>query len=356
MNFLKKSFVPIFIVFIAIGCGKKDSSSGSSLGFAGAAFSKAQQSISAAGAELASKKILQSLSSSMGIEGIKAFDPHCEGMGSDATSSADFIGCILQNNDGSPETVLGSLGQVNQIITGIESRMTLSFPATPLISDEMTFNLTTADGTMTPTIAIRESAGNGSPWTEVIDVCIINLTIPNGPTISNTIDDCVNDGFTYTIQLRSNETQLGFRTISRIGPYEVVSFLIDKSTDKLRFESWSFNNGYHTRGYVTGNVSTSLILETVTGVRFASAFSNGGNWGGIYGAYDGTNICMNYESSASVDDPQAVGTCSSYPEYDSGFDDFSGAVAFPAWADNSAKGLLNFDDSAFNESSIFIDN
>ncbi len=352
MNFLRKSFIPILMLSLAVGCGSDNSSSGSTLGFAGQTISKAQQSISTAGAELASKKILQSLSSSMGIE---AYDPHCTGMGSSASSSADYIGCILQNNDGSPETILGSLDQVNQIIAGIESQMSLTFPVSPLTSDEITFSITTADGTMTPTIRIREAAGDGSPWTQVIDVCIISL-----PELSytSTIENCVSTGFSYTIQLRSNDTQLGFRTINRMASYEVVSFLIDNSSDELRFESWSFNNGYHTRGYVTGNVSTSLILETVTGVRFASAFNDidNGTWGGIYGAYDGTNICMNYKSSAVPTDDQEVGTCSSYPGYDSGFHNFSGAAAFQAWADNSAKGLLSFDDSAFNESAIFINN
>ena len=355
MNFLKKSFVQIFIVLITIGCGKNESSSGSgnTQGLAGQAFNKAEQSISSAGAELASKKILQSLSSSMGVE---AYDPHCTGMGPNAGSSADYIGCILQNNDGSPETILGALDQVNQIIAGIESRMTLTFPATPLISDEMTFSITTSDGTLTPTIAIREASGNGVPWTEVIDVCIISLTLPGPTQISNTIDDCINNGFNYTIQLLSNNTQLGFRTINRLGSYEVVSFLIDNSSDELRFESWSFANGNHTRGYVTGNVSSSLVLDTVIGVRFASAWVDGGNWGGLYGSYDGSNICMNYESSATVDATQSVGTCSSYPEYDSGFHNFSGSAAFDSWANDSGKGLLNFDDSAFNESAIFINN
>lgn len=356
MNFLRKSFLLIFMLTLAIGCGNDSSSSGSgsSRGIAGQAFSKAQQSISKAGAELASKKIIKSLSLSMGIE---AYDPHCTGLGTDDTSSADYIGCILQNNDGSPETILGAMDQVNQIIAGIESRMTLSFPASPLISSEMTFSITTADGTMTPTIQIREAAGDTAPWTQVIEVCIISL-----PELSytSTIETCVSSGFSYTIQLLSNDNQLGFRTINRLmGSYEVVAFLVDSSSDELRFESWSFGNEYHTRGYVNGNVSTSLVLENVSGVRFASAFvdSGSGNWGGIYGAFDGTNICMNYESSASVDDTQAVGTCSSYPEYESGFHDFSGgSAAFATWASDSAKGLLNFDGSSFNESSIFINN
>lgn len=62
--------------------------------------------------------------------GVEAYDPHCTGMGTNA---------------GSPETILGALDQVNQIIARIESRMTLTFPATPLISDEMTFSITSSD-------------------------------------------------------------------------------------------------------------------------------------------------------------------------------------------------------------------
>jgi len=353
MTFLRNGFAPILMLFLAVGCGSDGGSgTGQSQGIAGQALNKAQQSISAAGAQVAASKIVQSLSVSMGLA---SFDPHCTGMGTDAGSSADYIGCILQNNDGSPETIQGSLNLINEIISGIESQMTLTYPTTAQTSDEMTISVTTADGTLTPSIVIREAAGDGSPWTQLLDICI--MSIPEA-SYTNTLQNCLDNGFTFTIQLRTSTTQLGFRTINRIsgsGSYESAAFLIDSSTDELRFESWSFANGFHTRGYVTGNVSTDLVLDSVTGVRFASAFVDGANWGGIHGSYDGTNICMNYETSTAVDNQLQVGTCGSYPEYEDGFHDFSGAAAFQIWANNDAKGLLNFD-TTFHEDLMFVDN
>ena len=337
---------------VLVGCGG-GSSNGSRL--ASSAFSKATQSLETAGAAVSSAKIVQALGSQMGIN---AFDPHCTGLGTNADSTADYIGCILQSNDGSPETVLGAMNLVNEIISGIESRLALTYPTTPLTSGNITFNVTTADDTYTATVAVRESAGDGNPWTEILDVCLIDLRDSNGAQQSSTnISTCQSSGFSFTIQLRSTNDQLAFRFVNRfMGDYESVALMLDSTDDVMRFESWSFGNGNHSRGYIAGNVSNSLVLDNVSSVTFASANESGGNWNGVYGEYDGTDICMNHESSAPADNQYEVGDCNGiYPEYDSGFHNFAGAAAgFETWADDSSKGLLAFTPGAFGASSVFI--
>lgn len=357
---MKSSWVyPVVLIMSTslFGCGQDATNTNAKV--AGSSLNKAKQSLKAAGSALSAAKVIQELS----VQGSKkAFDPSCSSnFTNNASNLADYIGCILQNNDGTPETVLGAMNLLTEIVTGIENNVALTYPTTAKVTDNIQFSVTTSDGTFTTRMAVKEKDGDGSPWTELLDVCLFSLKNASNVeqiTTPPTLQDCETNGFSFTIQLRSTSDQLAFRYINRfMGDYEVVSYMIDTTDDEMRFESWSVGNKNHTRGYVTGNVSTSLLLDSVTGVRFASAAGpNSGNWKGVYGVYDGTNICMNYGTNGTGSGNYSVGTCSSHPTYSSNFHDYNGASTFETWANDASKGLLAFDNSTFAVSSFFVNN
>lgn len=359
---MTKPFVLIAVISLLnlVGCSSSDDSAAPTV--ARQAFTAAESALKTAGQSLDNSA--SSLSRS-GKVSARDFDDHCTGMGTTADSSADYIACILTRNDGSPETTLGALNLARNIVNGVESRVVLTYPASPRTTEDITFTVETADGTYTVNASVVDKAGDGSPWTNHLDVCMFSITLGSSVTnLAPNLQSCIDNGFSVSISIMRTTTALAFKNVVRFtGDYEASLFHLDSESDTMRFESFSLANGNHTRAYIEGNVSLNLALDSISQAEFASAYyqdTGGGNfnWGALYATYDGSAICMNYQQDQNPqtnqqDNQLSVGTCGAHPTYNAVFHDFT-TGGFEAWADDNSKGLLSFTDSTFAINSFFI--
>jgi hypothetical protein len=336
-----KSIFGTCVLSLALGaCGGSDSSSAEDAGQAGNVgklMKKAQNSLKAAG-----QSIPQAALRTM------AFDDPCSIDFSDADKAAEFIGCTLQSNSGSPDTALGALSFLSQMITEIEKQMSLTWPSAPANSGTLSFDLEFSEGTVPVKIALREQAAS-APWNQRLDICVLEL---DGNPVNANMAACVSNGFGVTMLIKESASELAFKITTRVNDeYELMSYRLDAATDTMRYEVWDLNNSNHMRTFIGGSVSDTLVLDNVDEVVFAW----GGEASGIYGTFDGENVCMNTSTDAELE----LGDCAdTFPEYAAGFNTFPSDDAldtFKDFADNLSKGLLAFTADTFNINTFFND-
>ncbi len=357
----------LFTILLSVGllgCSSDGSSSSPSLGPAASTFGKASSAISGAG---------QSLPGAVSLTGAKSgtietLASVCEGgvtdLSSDASGAGEFLGCLLTANSKNPETPLGSFHLVNQIMAMLEGNISFTYASTYTNHENITGSVDTSDGVQSVTLSLRERSLS-SNWSYHIQLCILNL---DGTPLNTSLADCTSGSFNFEVYLVDDGTKLGFKTIERFGSFSGgAAFLIDNSTNELRFEGWDEANGRHSRVYVAGAVSTDFSLTGVTGIEVAIADqgieNSGDGTDALYAEFDGTNLCINAIDDNDNDhtngfgnsntDLQAQGTCASYPDYNAGFFTASGLEAFLS---DETKGILDFTAASFGISNYFINN
>lgn len=274
---------------------------------------------------------------------------------------------MITTNSGSPETARGALDLISQIINGLESRVTFSYSTTPTDHENISLSVTTSDGTANIVGSIREQALTSGAWDKKIDICLISF---NGSPVSANLAACVSDRFFYTIYLKQTSSVLAFKGIQRMNAnlIETVLFHLDQSTGELRYNSWSLQNGNQHRYYVKGTTSSNGTYSAIEKAAFAHGRASYDdddnptsitNWSAAYAFYNGTDLCINYKSSAPVNNSWTIsGDCTGkMPVYNDNFHAFiTQASSFRTFSENSSKGVLNFSDSSLAVSSFFIDN
>ncbi len=365
----------LFILFLlGLGsCSKKSGAPAAPLTVVGKAFNAASDSIQTTGNSISVSAFRkQSLTQRANC----TFDPVTD----NAQTLADYLGCVLTVNSQSPETALGAMELVSQIMTKVEQTgVSFAYNETDTFHENISVTIVTTE--TTPAIlSIREKAVTGA-WDYQIDICPTAFGDANDdgvadPTGVTTVAQCEATDFFFTIFIKDSDNQLGFKTVQRgdLPNIETVSFLIDSNTNVMRFETWSTGNGNHTRLVVNGTVSATFDLSAITSVAMASAIANTDTSGilindgamtgiaAIYGTYDGSKICMNVIAPATVTDrDEELGSdCMGvFPVYNSQFHAFhSQRTLLSDFADDETKGILNFtaDSLGFAIGSFFINN
>lgn len=291
----------------------------------------------------------------------------CPNFGSSQESTADSIYCMITTDSGSPETARGALSLISQIMRGLESKINFQYGSTPTNHDPVTFSVQTSDGNASVVSAVREQALSNSVWDKKIDICIISF---NGSPIATGISDCESNRFFYTIYLKQSASVLAFKGVQRMDPnlIETVLFYFDSSSGELRYNSWSLQNGNQHRYYVKGVTSSNGAFTTIDKAAFAHSRASYddennpaalANWSAAYAFYNGSDLCINYKTSSSVNSNWTIaGDCTGkMPVYNDNFHAFTTqASALRTFSENDAKGILNFNDTTLTVSSFFIDN
>lgn len=281
----------------------------------------------------------------------------CPGFGTGLPTwdnTIESVGCQLTANSRSPETARGAFDLVNEIMRGVESRVTLALDSTATIHENLSFTVTTSDGPFNVVASVSEQSLS-SVWDYAVEICLLSL---NGQTLNNSISDCGGGNFSFSIFFKDTNNQIAFKSVSRISApeYEVVLFNLDINAGKMQFEVWATGeNKFHTRYLVEGTYSSTYNLDDVTNVYFAHARADNTvtNWSAIYATFDGTNLCANYHNQGTGVggvDGTIQGACG-HPDYDAEFHNFLGGTNntdLMNYADDPTKGLLTLTTSTFD--------
>lgn len=353
-----KLILTLFSVGLLVSCNSPSESNdlASSIKDANTILSKASSSIGAVGGALSSSFTSNSMLSS------------CEGMVSDlstdASGAGEFLGCLLSANSKSPDTVLGSFHLVSEIIAMLEGQMSFEYVNAFTTHENISGSIDVSEGTQDVVVSLKERSVSG-PWNYHIKLCVLSI---DGGVLNSSINSCEVGEYTFEMYLKAENNQIGFKTIERFGGFNGgTSFLIDSSTEELRFEGWDEGNGRHTRGYAKGVVSSKYKLSQITSAAVATATQgiedSGDGTDALFGLYDGTNLCINawddnddsHGNGAGHGTSQltAQGVCASFPSYDAGF---FNAVGLEIFMTDDTKGLLDFSDISFGINQYFINN
>ncbi len=293
--------------------------------------------------------------------------PKCDGKTSDLLNDGsgvgEFIGCLLELNSKSPDTVQGSFHLVNEVIAMLEQQINFNYAPSYTTYNNISGTVDVSEGQQSVIVDVREKSVGSGPWNYLIEMCILSI---DGMAINSSINDCINNNsFTFTMYLKDSSSQLAFKTITRMGSVAGTSFLIDSNSNELRFEGWDEGEGRHTRVYMNGVINTGYNIQTVSEIKVVTATEgiedSGSGTDAVIATWDGSNLCMNifddndndHQNGAGTGTGNLVGqgTCGAYPLYDAGFFNASGLDAFIS---DETKGLLDFTSSSFAESSYFI--
>ncbi|MCT4642294.1 MAG: hypothetical protein N4A33_08340 [Bacteriovoracaceae bacterium] len=339
--------VLLLLTLICISCGESSSGSKNSLGLAGSIFKKASDAVQSGAGAISSKSITYNRSS------------NCDGMVSDITSDStgagEYLGCILSTNSKSPDTVKGAFHIITEVMKMLEGSIDFTYDSSYTSHEGLSGTVNMSEGTQTVTVSIKERSLS-SNWDYEIQLCILNL---NGTTMNANLAACESTGFTFSVFLKDSDNKLGFKSIERFGSFSGgTTFLLDNSSEELRYEGWDLTNDRHTRIYMQGTVSTDYQLDSVNSITVAVSDPGmtGSGTDALYGEFDGTNLCVTgYDTGTpSSHNLQVQGTCLSYPTYNAGFatEDSSGVETF---LNDTTKGILAFNTASFSISSFFID-
>lgn len=354
MNMFKAGIYSLALSAFLLGC----SSDSDDVGVAGSIFGKADSAVSTAG------QTLPGAVTSSNINTLSVCDDSVTDLSSDASGAGEYLGCLLTVNSKNPETPLGSFHLVTVIMNMLESNISFTYDSAYTNHENISGTVDTSDGNQAVVVSLRERAVTGA-WDFHVQLCLISI---DGAPLNASLDSCIGGNFNFEMYLKDSDGQLGFKTVENFGGFAGgTSFLMDSNSGELRFESWDESNGRHARVYVSGAVSTSFDLSSVSAVEIAVASqgieNSGDGTDALYAEFDGTNLCIN-----SFDDDDnnhgngagngttnltAQGTCGGFPVYNSGFFTTGGLEAFLT---DSTKGILNFSAASFGINSYFINN